>query len=208
MQVTKASPAVEVSAAIGASPEVQEQAQPHGALHLGEVVFSAEAIAQAVNGIAQRIRADYAGTPFTLVGILKGAAIFAADLMRALGDYPLAVDFMVVNSYNTGRKTGSDVRLLKDLDQNPAGQHMLLVEDIVDEGLTLSYLVNNLRSRKVASLRTCALIDKPFHRKVNVDVDYIGLEAPDAFLVGYGLDWQERYRNLPYICKLHGVAPQ
>jgi len=171
---------------------------------LGEVVFSAERIAAAVNEIADRIRADYGGTPFTMVGILKGAAIFAADLMRALGDYPIAVDFMVVNSYNTGRKTGSDVRLLKDLDHNPAGKHVLLVEDIVDEGLTLAYLLNNLRSRKVASLRACALIDKPFHRKVNVVVDYIGLEAPDAFLVGYGLDWQERFRNLPSICKLSG----
>ena len=181
--------------------------QTNGATHLGEVVFSAETISAAVSGIAQRVRADYGGTPFTMVGILKGAAVFAADLMRALGDYPLSVDFMVVNSYNTGRKTGSDVRLLKDLDHNPAGQHVLLVEDIVDEGMTLAYLVNNLTSRKVASLRTCALLDKPFHRKVNIKIDYIGLEAPDAFLVGYGLDWQERFRNLPYICKLHGAAP-
>jgi hypoxanthine phosphoribosyltransferase len=189
-----------VSEAIG---EVQKNG---GAGRLGDVVFSSEDIAAAVKGIADRVRADYAGTPFTLVGVLKGAAVFTSDLMRALGDYPLSVDFMVVNSYNTGRKTGSDVRLLKDLDHNPAGQHVLLVEDIVDEGLTLAYLLNNLRSRNVASLRSCALLDKPFHRKVNVEIDYIGMEAPDTFLVGYGLDWQERFRNLPYICKLQGIT--
>ena len=188
------------------SEAIGELQQNGGAGRLGDVVFSTEDIAAAVNGIADKVRADYAGTPFTLVGVLKGAAVFTSDLMRALGDYPLSVDFMVVNSYNTGRKTGSDVRLLKDLDHNPAGQHVLLVEDIVDEGLTLAYLLNNLLSRNVASLRSCALLDKPFHRKVNVDIDYIGLEAPDAFLVGYGLDWQERFRNLPYICKLQGIT--
>jgi len=186
--------------------EALREAQFDGVVNLADVVFTEAQIKAAVDGIAARVRADYGGTPFTLIGILKGAAVFAADLMRALGDYPLSVDFMVVNSYNTGRKTGSDVRLLKDLDHNPAGKHVLLVEDIVDEGLTLAYLVNNLRSRKVASLRACALLDKPFHRKSSVEVDYIGLEAPDEFLVGYGLDWQERFRNLPYICKLNGVS--
>ncbi len=174
---------------------------------LGEIVFSEREIEQAVSGIAARVRKDYAGEPIMLVGILKGAVLFTGDLMRALGDYPLSVEFMVVTSYGTGRGPSSAVRLLKDLDRNPAGQNVLLVEDIVDEGLTLAYLLNNLHSRGTRSLRACALIDKPFHRKVDVKVDYIGLEAPDAFLVGYGLDYQERFRNLPYICKLQGPIP-
>jgi hypoxanthine phosphoribosyltransferase len=109
---------------------------------------------------------------------------------------------MVVSSYGTGREGAGDIRLLKDLDQHPADQNVIIVEDIVDEGLTLEYLLGNLKSREVRSLRACALVNKPFHRKVDVRVDYVGLVAPDAFLVGYGLDYQERYRNLPYICKL------
>ncbi len=169
---------------------------------LGQIVFTAEDIARAIERMAAQIRADYAGEPVLLVGILKGAVLFSADLMRALADYPVAVDFMVVSSYGTGREGAGDVRLLKDLDRNPAGQHVIIVEDIVDEGLTLEYLLANLKSRDVRSLRACALVNKPFHRKVDVTVDYVGLVAPDAFLVGYGLDYQERYRNLPYICKL------
>ena len=174
----------------------------------GEVVFSAADIAHAVDRIAASIRRDYAGEPVLLIGVLKGAAIFTADLMRALGDYPLTVDFIVVASYGVGRfdDAGGNVRLLKDLDRNPAGQHVILVEDIVDEGLTLQYLSNNLKSRAPKSLRACALVDKAFHRKTDVVVDYVGLEGPDAFLVGYGLDHQERFRNLPYICKLQTSA--
>ena len=170
----------------------------------GEVVFSRGEIANAVESIASRIRKDYGGEPLLLVGILKGAILFTADLMRALGDYPMAIDFMVVTSYGTGRngEAGGDVRILKDLDRNPAGHNVLLVEDIVDEGLTLQYLLNNLRSRAPRSIRACALVNKAFHRKTDVVVDYVGLEAPDAFLVGYGLDHQERFRNLPCICKL------
>jgi len=175
---------------------------------LGDVVFTAHDIEQAVGRIAQQVRADYAGEPLFMVGVLKGAVLFAGDLMRALGDYPLSVDFIVVSSYGTGRgyDSGGNVRLLKDLDRNPSGQHVLLVEDIVDEGLTLDYLLKNLASRGPRSLRSCTLVDKPFHRKIDVKVDYIGLSAPDAFLVGYGLDHQERFRNLPYICKLR-TAP-
>jgi hypoxanthine phosphoribosyltransferase len=173
---------------------------------LGEVVFTATDIAQAVDAIATQIRHDYHGEPVLLVGVLKGAALFAADLMRALGDYPLTIDYMAVASYGIGRLDGAEgtVRILKDLDLNPAGHHVLLVEDIVDEGLTLRYLLNNLRSRGPKSLRACALIDKAFHRKTDVTIDYVGLQGPDAFLVGYGLDHQERFRNLPVICKLLG----
>jgi hypoxanthine phosphoribosyltransferase len=135
--------------------------------------------------------------------VLKGALPFAADLMRALGDYPLTIDFMVVSSYGSGRVGDVDVRLLKDLEHNPAGQHLLLVEDIIDEGHTLAYLLNNLRSRQAASVQSCVLIDKPFRRAVEISPDFIGLRAPDdAFLVGYGLDFQEHFRNLPHIRQL------
>lgn len=170
---------------------------------LGQVVFSAEDIARAVSRIAGEVRLRSDGRPLLMVGVLKGALPFCADLMRALGDYPLTVDFMVVSSYGTGRTSNSDVRLLKDLDQNPATKHLLVVEDIVDEGYTLEYLLNNLRSRQAASVQSCTLINKPFHRKVDVKPDYVGLEAPDdAFLVGYGLDFQEHFRNLPHIRQL------
>jgi hypoxanthine phosphoribosyltransferase len=169
---------------------------------VGEIVFSADAISHAVARLGARIRADFTPEPVLLVGVLKGAVLFLGDLMRALGDYPLNVDFMVVASYGTGRDGSADVRLLKDLDINPTGKHVVLVEDIVDEGLTLDYLLKNLRSRAPKSVKACALLDKPFHRRVDVVVDYVGLTAPDAFLVGYGLDHQELYRNLPYICKL------
>jgi len=170
---------------------------------LGKIVFSEHDIAAAVARLGGEIRAGCGGQPLLMVGVLKGALPFAADLMRALGEYPLTVDFMVVSSYGNGRDGEVDVRLLKDLDTSPSGQHILLVEDIVDEGYTLSYLLNNLRSRHAASVQSCALINKSFHRAVNVQPDYVGLQAPDdAFLVGYGLDFQEHFRNLPHIRQL------
>jgi hypoxanthine phosphoribosyltransferase len=170
---------------------------------LGKIVFSEHDIAAAVARLGREISAASAGKPLLMVGVLKGALPFAADLMRALGEYPLTVDFMVVSSYGDGRTGDVDVRLLKDLDTNPAGRHILLVEDIVDEGYTLSYLLNNLRSRDAASVQSCALINKTFHRAVKVQPDYVGLQAPDdAFLVGYGLDFQEHFRNLPHIRQL------
>jgi hypoxanthine phosphoribosyltransferase len=172
-------------------------------VELGDVVFSEEDIARAVASVADQIRRRNGERPLVAVGILKGALTFTADLIRALGDYPLTLDFMVVSSYGTGRSTNADVRLLKDLDQSPAGKHLLLVEDIVDEGYTLAYLLNNLRSRNVASVQSCALIDKRFHRAVDIEPNYVGLVAPaDRFLVGYGLDYQERFRNLPHIREL------
>lgn len=178
---------------------VEQTAPPR----LGKVVFSEQEIAAAVARLGREIREASAGQPLLMVGVLKGALPFAADLMRALGEYPLTVDFMVVSSYGDGRKGDVDVRLLKDLDTNPAGRHILLIEDIVDEGYTLSYLLNNLRSRDAASVQSCALINKTFHRAVKVEPDYIGLQAPDdAFLVGYGLDFQEHFRNLPHIRQL------
>ena len=175
---------------------------------LGKIVFSAEDIARAVARLAGEIRVASQGRPLLMVGVLKGALPFAADLMRAMGDYPLLIDFMVVSSYGAGRDGSVHVRLLKDLDTSPSGRHILLVEDIVDEGYTLSYLLNNLRSRDAASVQSCALIDKPFHRAIDVKPDYVGLRAAeDAFLVGYGLDFQEHFRNLPHIRQLQGRVP-
>ena len=175
---------------------------------LGPVVFSTEQIMAAVTRIAGEIREQSGGRPLHMVGVLKGALPFMADLMRALGDYPLTIDFMVVSSYGTGRSGEVDVRLLKDLEQNPGGRHILLVEDIIDEGHTLAYLTNNLRSRQAASVRSCVLIDKPFHRVVDVRPDHTGLRAPDdSFLVGYGLDFQDFFRNLPHIRKLERLVP-
>ncbi|HLW38333.1 MAG TPA: hypoxanthine phosphoribosyltransferase [Candidatus Eremiobacteraceae bacterium] len=175
---------------------------------LGKVIFSADDIAATVRRLAGEIKAGFGGNPLHMVAILKGALLFAADLMRALDDYPVTIDFMVVSSYGSGRAGKTDVRLLKDLDQSPHGKHVLLVEDIIDEGYTLSYLLGNLRSRRPAQVQSCALIDKPFHRVVNVKPDYVGLQAPnDAFLVGYGLDFQERFRNLPHIRQLQSRVP-
>lgn len=180
----------------------------HAVPSLGKMVFSEEDIARAVARLGAEIRDRNNGLPLLMIGVLKGALPFAADLMRALGDYPLTIDFMVVSSYGAGRSGDVNVRLLKDLEQNPAGHHLLLVEDIVDEGHTLKYLLNNLRSRQAASIQSCALIDKPFHRVVDVKPDYVGLRAPeDAFLVGYGLDFQENFRNLPHIRQLRDHIP-
>ncbi|MBV8162950.1 MAG: hypoxanthine phosphoribosyltransferase [Candidatus Eremiobacteraeota bacterium] len=180
----------------------------HAVPSLGKMVFSEEDIARAVARLGAEIRDRNNGLPLLMIGVLKGALPFAADLMRALGDYPLTIDFMVVSSYGAGRSGDVNVRLLKDLEQNPAGHHLLLVEDIVDEGHTLAYLLNNLRSRQAASIQSCALIDKPFHRVVDVKPDYVGLRAPeDAFLVGYGLDFQENFRNLPHIRQLRDHIP-
>ncbi len=182
--------------------------QEPAAVELGKVIFDEVAIADAVARVAAEVKADFAGAPVVMVAILKGALLFSADLMRALGDYPVTIDFMVVSSYGSGRNGKTDVRLLKDLDQNPAGKNVLLVEDIIDEGYTLSYLLGNIRSRHPQLVRTCALIDKPFHRAVDVQADYVGLRAPDdTFLVGYGLDFQERFRNLPHIRQLQSRVP-
>ncbi len=180
--------------------KMRELANP---VELGDVIFSVDDIANAVARVANEIRVRNQGRPLVAIGILKGALTFTADLIRALGDYPLTLDFMVVSSYGTGRTTNTDVRLLKDLDQSPSGKHLLIIEDIVDEGYTLAYLLNNLKSRNAASVQSCALINKPFHRAVEVQPDFAGLVAPrDCFLVGYGLDFQEHFRNLPHIRQL------
>lgn len=163
-----------------------------------EVLLSAEEIRAGVLRLGAAIAAEYAGKNPLLVGVLKGAVVFLADLIRAI-DVPLHYDFIAVSSYGAATRSSGQVQILKDIDQSIEGQDVLLVEDIVDTGLTLKYLVHNLRSRQPRSLRTCTLLDKPSRREVEIKPDYNGFTIPDHFVVGYGLDFANRYRNLPYI---------
>ena len=151
--------------------------------------------------LAEQIDADYAGKEVLLVGILKGAFVVMADLARHLR-IPVSVDYMAVSSYGSSTRSSGVVRILKDLDAEIEGKHVLLVEDIVDSGLTLDYLIKNLRSRNPASLEVFALLAKPGQRQLEVDVAYRGFEVGDVFVVGYGLDYAEHYRNLPFIATL------
>ena len=150
----------------------------------------------------RELSADYAGRELLLVGVLKGAVFFMADLMRAL-TVPCEIDFMAISSYGASTDSSGVVRILKDLDINIEGRHVLVVEDIIDSGLTLSYLLRNLESREPASLEICALLTKPDRREIDVPVRYVGFEIPNKFVIGYGLDFAERYRNLPYVGVLH-----
>lgn len=151
-----------------------------------------------VAALGQQIARDYAGQPITLVGILRGAVLFVADLARAI-DAPVTLDFMAVSSYGNTTQSQGRVRILKDLDESITNQHVLLVEDIIDTGLTLAYVLDLLRQRNPASLRVCALLDKAKVRAKHIAPDYVGFTIEDAFVVGYGLDYAQRYRNLPYI---------
>jgi len=144
---------------------------------------------------------DYAGRDLLLVGVLKGAVFFMADLMRNL-TIPCEVDFMAISSYGASTDSSGVVRILKDLDVNIEGRDVLVVEDIIDSGLTLSYLIRNLESRNPATLEVCALLTKPARREIDVNVRYTGFEIPNEFVIGYGLDYAERYRNLPYVAVL------
>ncbi|MDA8211707.1 MAG: hypoxanthine phosphoribosyltransferase [Clostridia bacterium] len=165
------------------------------------IMISQDEIAAKVQELGSRISQDYGGEEILVVGILKGAAIFMSDLVRSIAS-PVAFDFMAVSSYGASTESSGIVRIIKDLDQSIEGRHVLIVEDVVDTGLTLNYLVENLRSRNPASLKLCSLLDKPSRRKVEVKADYTGFEIPDEFVVGYGLDYSERFRNLPYIAVL------
>ncbi len=167
-----------------------------------EVLFSAAEIGERVKALGREISRDYQGKNPFLVGILKGAVPFVADLMRAI-EIPLVYDFMAVSSYGASTKSSGTVRILKDLDLTIEDRDVLIVEDIVDTGLTLTYLLENLKTRQVKSIKTCTLLDKPERRKVNIHTDYNGFVIPDVFVVGYGLDYNERYRNLSYIGVLH-----
>lgn len=170
---------------------------------MGRILVTEEDIAGAIEELAGAITRDYLHKRLLLVGVLKGSFIFLADLMRAL-PMEFEVDFLAVSSYGGGTTSSGTVRILKDLDTNIQDRHVLLVEDIVDSGLTLSYLMRMLKARRPASLRLCSLLDKPASRKKEVSIDYLGFTVPSEFLVGYGLDLQEKYRGLPYIATWQG----
>ena len=165
---------------------------------IGEVLISEERLQKRIGELAAAISADYAGKEVLVVGVLKGALLFIADLVRKL-TVPCTMDFMAVSSYGANTHSSGVVRILKDLDAPIAGKHVLVVEDVVDSGLTLSYLMKNLRSREPASLELCALMVKPSGHRVPVEMRYVGFEMPDAFVIGYGLDFDEQFRQLPYI---------
>jgi hypoxanthine phosphoribosyltransferase len=166
-----------------------------------EVLISSEEIQEKVREIGGRITQDYEGERLLLVGVLRGAVVVMGDLMRCI-DLPCEIDFMDISSYGSGSSSSGVVRILKDLDEDISGRHVLIVEDIIDTGLTLSYLRRSLLARKPASLETFALLTKPSRRSVEFDVKYLGFEVPDEFVVGYGLDYAGSYRNLPDICVL------
>ena len=165
---------------------------------VGEVLIDQETLAARVAELGAEVSADYEGRDLLLIGVLKGAVFFMADLMRHL-TVPCEVDFMAISSYGDATDSSGIVRILKDLDINIEGRHVLVVEDIIDSGLTLSYLIRNLESREPATLGVCALLTKPSRREIDVPVRYVGFEIPNKFVVGYGLDFAERYRNLPYV---------
>ena len=165
---------------------------------LQKVLIPADRLQARVAELAAEIDADYAGCDLLLVGVLKGAVMIMADLARSMR-LPVEMDWMAVSSYGSGTRSSGVVRILKDLDTDISGRHVLIVEDIVDSGLTLSWLVGNLRSRQPASLRLCVLLRKPGAARMDVEVAYTGFEIENEFVVGYGLDYAERYRNLPFV---------
>ena len=173
--------------------------------HIGEILVQADDLQHRITEMAAEVSRDYQGRDLLLIGVLKGAVFFLADLMRQL-DIPCEVDFMAVASYGSSTDSSGVVRILKDLDAPLEGRNVLIVEDIVDSGLTLQYLMRTLQARGPASIEVCALLTKPERRKVDMPARYVGFEIPDKFAIGYGLDYAERYRNLPYVATLTGIA--
>ena len=165
---------------------------------LKDVLISADQLRERVRGLAAEIDADYADRELLLVGVLKGAVMVMADLARAMHQ-PVEMDWMAISSYGSGTKSSGVVRILKDLDIDISGRHVLVVEDIVDSGLTLSWLIGNLRSRGPASVQVCVLLRKPQAEQMDINVAYTGFSIEDEFVIGYGLDYAEKYRNLPFI---------
>lgn len=163
-----------------------------------EILLTQEQLAARVKELGDQISKDYQGKEILMIGILRGAVIFMADLARAV-KVPVALDFMAVSSYGQSTSSSGIVRILKDLDEEVQGKHLLIVEDIIDSGLTLKYLLENLKSRNPASIKICTLLNKPERRKAEVPVEYNGFTIPDNFVVGFGLDYAEKYRNLPFI---------
>jgi hypoxanthine phosphoribosyltransferase len=169
---------------------------------IGEILVQADDLRNRVKELGQEISRDYEGRDLLLVGVLKGAVFFLSDLMREL-EVPCEVDFMAVASYGSATQSSGVVRILKDLEAPVEGREILIVEDIVDSGLTLQYLLRNLESREPRSLEVCALLTKPGRREVELPIRYVGFEIPNKFAIGYGLDYDERYRNLPYVAALN-----
>jgi len=169
---------------------------------IGEILVQQDDLTHRVQALGEQISADYAGRSLLLVGVLKGAMFFLSDLMRRL-EVPCEVDFMAVASYGSSTDSSGVVRILKDLDASIEGRDVMIVEDIVDSGLTLSYLLRTLNAREPASLEVCALLTKPERRKVDLPIRYVGFEIPNRFVIGYGLDHAERFRNLSYVAVLN-----
>ncbi len=170
---------------------------------VGTVMITEEQIQQRAREIGQQIAEDYRGERIVLIGILRGAVLWMGDIMKNT-DLDMIIDFMAVSSYGGSKKSSGIVKINKDLDTDIEGKHVIIVEDIVDSGYTLNYLKEYLEHRNAKSVRICTLLDKPTGRKADVEVDYIGFEVEDKFIVGYGLDFDQKYRNLPYISFLEG----
>ena len=168
---------------------------------LGDILVQRDELAHRIKELGEEVSRDYEGRSLLLIGVLKGAVFFLADLMRHL-DVDCEVDFMAVSSYGASTESSGVVRILKDLDAPIEGKHVLIVEDIVDSGLTLSYLYRMLGARKPATLEVCALLTKPDRREIDLPISYVGFEIPNRFVIGYGLDHAERFRNLPYVAAL------
>ncbi|KGG80627.1 hypoxanthine phosphoribosyltransferase [Caloranaerobacter azorensis H53214] len=166
-----------------------------------QILIETDELQKRIKELGQEITRDYKGKDLVVICVLKGAVMFMSDLCKNI-DLPLSIDFMAVSSYGSSTQSSGVVRILKDLDSSIEDKDVLIVEDIIDTGLTLSYLVENLKSRGPKSVKLCTLLNKPERRKTDVKVDYIGFTIPDEFVVGYGLDFNEKYRNLPYICIL------
>ena len=165
---------------------------------VAEILYTEDQLAEIVARMGRQISEDYRDKNLFMISVLKGSLIFMADLMRAV-TIPGSIDFLSVSSYGAGTTTTGAVRILKDLDDSLEGKDLLIVEDILDSGVTLSFLMKNLSARNPRSIRLCTLLDKPERRKVDIHADYVGAQVPDEFIVGYGLDYAEKYRNLPYI---------
>ncbi len=165
------------------------------------ILIDEEALQLKIKELGEQITKDYQGKELLVICILKGAVMFVSDLIKRI-DLPLEIDFMAISSYGNSTKSSGIVRIIKDLNEEIKGKHILIVEDIIDSGLTLSYLIDNLKSREPASVAICTLLDKPDNRKTDIDIVYTGFVVPDEFVVGYGLDYAEKYRNLPFIAVL------
>jgi hypoxanthine phosphoribosyltransferase len=165
------------------------------------VLFTAEQIDAAVKRLASEIRRDYADKNPILIAVLKGSFVFLADLVREL-NFPLQIEFAQLSSYGSGQESAGRIKVVKDVEADIKGRHVLVVEDIIDTGLTAAFFLKHLRVKQPASLKLCSLTDKPARTQVEIKIDYLGMEVPDRFIVGYGIDWDERFRYLPEICAI------